>query len=210
MVTLALDFAILNAIPVVTQSAFCIIDQWSMGDAGGNWALWPAGPPGGEITQVKFRVQAQSGITEAQGAILHWHVVVKGDKPQSGTEWGDLYETDYTLTRKNTTLETELGKELPAKDPIYEPLIPNQTWAETYLDRKLARSALNRRRITATLKGLAPLIASGDTIEVTCKRLNLTSEKYFLDDVSHSLTEKDASTTFKGGKVRTDTIETVA
>ena len=182
-VTLPLDFGVQNAMLIVVQYAFCIIDMFSVGDSNNVWALWPNGPPGGTITQVKFRVQAKGGITDSEGAVLHWHVKVMGNKPLTGAEWGYPYEEKFHVKLKNTTLEAELGEEIPAREPIIEDQLPNQAWLTAYGEGHLLENAKKYRTVTGKV-GPYLNMSPGQTIHLLVSLMGVDSYHY-LESVKH-------------------------
>lgn len=200
-----LSFGVIAAQVKVLDSVFCSISGWTLFDSddmsSGNW---PLGPPGGTVTRVGFLVTSKAGITEAEAAQLRWHVQVKGRKPLSLTDFPSEYDENFHRQVINTTLETELGEQIPAAEPVHEDLVTSTASADDFGEGYLKESAKKLRTysgsIGANYIGLKPDM----TVQTVCDRLNVDDYVY-VETTIKTLTDNSLSVTFTGSVPRADT-----
>lgn len=167
---------------------------------------YPVGPPGGAITHVHFTFQQKTGLTADEAKLLYYHVKMKADAVLDDEDevWGDQYEEDYNLELTNSTLETELGEQLPAGDPETDSLIPNQTWAQTYGENFLKESARKIEEVSGEI-GLHCQMIPAQTLKITEYGSGLDTY-FYVENVTHTVEDGKATTSITATKYRSDTI----
>jgi hypothetical protein len=198
----ALDYAIVNPSLDWDASMGVINLIYLFDDDDAYSGTFPALPPAGAATQLNYVFQQKGGLTEDEAARLYYHITLKGDKPQSGAEWGSLYEEDYVVNKTNTTLETALGDIIPARDPILEPLIPNQTWAATYCEGFLKEAGKRLEMVSGRIGFYCEMIP-GQVVALT-DHYTGTTGYYYTEEVTQTMSGGDFSTSVVLSKPRAD------